>query len=241
MTRVDVWTVDTSAAPLSAHRLLTREERARAGSIRHPDRAREVGATRAALRAVLGAYAGAPPTSLELGETPEGKPTLPGASLRFNVSHAPGLSLVVVASDCEVGVDLEPDAPRRRAARIARRHFTASERAAIGGAAEPAFGRAFLAVWTGKEAATKAVGLGLRIPLRDVEVPLDEGPVAVAGSAGPWQLRRPALPRGYLGAVVCGGAWPPELRPRRFAWPAAVAAAPARRSPPPTLLARRTR
>jgi 4'-phosphopantetheinyl transferase len=240
VTRVDVWTVDTTVAPLSAYRLLTREERARAARIRLPHRAREVAATRAALRAILGAYTGAPPTELALdAEQPHGKPRLRDAPLRFNVSHARGLSLIVVADGCEVGVDVEAQAPRRRAGRIARRHFTAAERAALDALPAPDRPPAFLALWTAKEAALKAFGLGLALALGAVDAPLGEGPVEIAGHPGPWQLRRPALPPGYAGAVVAGAELP-VLRARRFAWSAALSAGPTRRSPPPSLLARRS-
>lgn len=155
---VDVWDVALDAPHPGAERLLDAAERARAARfVFERDRRRFV-AGRAALRAVLGGYLGRDPAALAFALGPHGKPALPGGP-PFSFSNSHGRALCAVGLDREVGVDLEAVREVPDAEGIARSVFTAEERAAWrsagGGSA------AFLRLWTHKEAALKALGLGL--------------------------------------------------------------------------------
>ena len=90
-----------------------------------------------------------------------GKPYLAGREdLYFSLSHTQGAAVCALsARPC--GVDLE--GPRRINTALAARYFTA---------AEAAFARTpqrFLIVWTRKEALLKRDGLGITVPLKQME------------------------------------------------------------------------
>ena len=174
--RCGVWTSTLEAAP-SEHDLradLSADELARADRFRRSDdRARFV-AGRAGLRRLLGHLLGRPAASLRFSCGGLGKPSLvrePGApDLRFNVSHSGDLVAWAVALGRDVGVDVE----RVRADRVdddvlqaalspaeTRRLSALSEADALG---------AFFACWTAKEAYAKALGDGLSVDFRRLDV-----------------------------------------------------------------------
>jgi 4'-phosphopantetheinyl transferase len=167
-------------------------------------------ATRAGVRALLGGYVGIEPAAVAFGGEPRGKPRLePDDALRFSVSHSGELALVAVASEREVGVDIEWMGQPRDALGLARRWFTSSERAAIEEAPEPDRLAVFYRHWVAKEAFVKATGRGLSASLRSFEVEL-AGPsaprlVRVGGDeleAMRWSLELLDAPHGYAAALV---------------------------------------
>ena len=83
----------------------------------------------------------------------------------FNVSHG-GDYVVGVASDCEVGCDIEKNgnAPLD----VAERYFYLSELEYIKSAADKS--RAFFTLWTLKESYMKMTGRGMSLPLDSFEV-----------------------------------------------------------------------
>jgi len=195
---VDVWLVALDGAP--AGDSLSAQERERAARFLRDEDRRRWTVARAALRALLAAYADADRRTLRFTDGPHGKPALADAAagLRFNLSHSAGTALVAVARDREVGVDVE--LPRRAVDHVAlaRRVLTAAEADRIAAIAEPAAReRAFLRAWVRWEAALKCRGTGIGgaetpssgplpwIADLDVEPPaaaavaVEDGPVAV--------------------------------------------------------------
>lgn len=172
---VDVWRVDLKTA---ARRLavfdgyLSNDERERAGRFRaYIDRTRWV-TYRIALRIILGRYLGVVPSEVEYTLGRHGKPHLapPAARFTFNGAHSGDVALVTVAPGFEVGIDVEMVCARAGLASVGHRFFSAREAAAIGALPGDAQLRAFYACWTRKEAVAKALGLGLRAPLDQIEV-----------------------------------------------------------------------
>jgi 4'-phosphopantetheinyl transferase len=108
---------------------------------------------------VLAGYAGTAPAALAFTLGPHGKPALAGGP-RFSFSHSGERALCAVGGDREVGVDLEVLREVSDAEGIVRGTFTAAEEAAWR-AAGGGGGAAFLRLWTRKEAALKALGVGL--------------------------------------------------------------------------------
>jgi 4'-phosphopantetheinyl transferase len=94
------------------------------------------------------------------------------------------------------------------------------ERAALVALPEARRPRAFLTVWTRKEAYLKARGEGLRRDLRDFVVTPAGQPPAVrssaAGDAGAWTLAELATPDDELVATLAAAA--PAVRVRTTAW-----------------------
>ncbi|MCH5196644.1 MAG: 4'-phosphopantetheinyl transferase superfamily protein [Oscillospiraceae bacterium] len=109
-------------------------------------------------------------TPMVYGE--QGKPALaehPG--VHFNISHADGISAVVV-SENECGIDCEP--VRRHNPRVAERVCSESEQAMLKAASESERDLLFFRLWTLKEAYVKALGKGLSFPMREAEFAFDD-------------------------------------------------------------------
>ncbi|HXB96921.1 MAG TPA: 4'-phosphopantetheinyl transferase superfamily protein [bacterium] len=118
---------------------------------------------RCALRMLLSQYTGRPAAELKMAWGPHGKPSLaadqPGP--RFSVSGSGGWVLAAFSQE-EVGVDLECEREDLAQEAVAERHFSEDEMAWWQAQVGPAERRrAFLKIWTRKEALLKLRGVGL--------------------------------------------------------------------------------
>ncbi len=210
---VEVWQTPISSYEselATLERMLAPGERSFAARLRSPGARARFVVTRATLRRLLGEYVGCEPAAVELRTGPHGKPELreavPGM-VHFNVSHSGDLALLAFASDSPVGVDVERERGRSDLAGISSRFFAPEEHAAIMAAPPGERLRAFLALWTAKEALLKARGDGLR-GLDDVRVAL--GPAGAAAIAPRsrgrdlerWSVRTLAAAPGYVAALA---------------------------------------
>jgi 4'-phosphopantetheinyl transferase len=199
---VHLWALDLSRPPGEVGGLLSSDELRLAEK-----RGAHWAAARAGLRALLARYLDADPAALAFDE--RAKPRLePASPLRFNLSHSGDAALIAVATEREVGVDLERVKPRDIDG-VARRAFTNAERAAVAESADPA--QAFHRHWVAKEAFVKATGKGIA-SLRSFEVALDGpgGPrlVQVGGDqreARRWSLHLVDVAEPYVAALVTEG------------------------------------
>ena len=99
-----------------------------------------------------------------------GKPWFPDAPhLHFSVSHSGGLALCAL-SHREVGADIEVVRPRRE--RLPAYALSGEELAWY--QAHDGGWERFYTLWTLKEAKVKCTGQGLKLPPRDIAVPLME-------------------------------------------------------------------
>jgi 4'-phosphopantetheinyl transferase len=130
---VDTWCVPLhpESAALARWRMtLSHDERAQAARMRVTGAA--WAAARGALRTILGYYLAETPESLRFAASPLGKPSLSGrAAPHFSVAWREDLALVGVASDREVGVDLEREREDADVSAIARDFLSPLEQAAI--------------------------------------------------------------------------------------------------------------
>ncbi len=226
--RLDRDESDVTAALAS----LDEGERARAERFLRPDARRRHVLSHAALRALLAVHASADhasadcasadcasadraasgPAALRIRADLRGKPRIDagpaGAGLQFNLAHAGDLALIALASGREVGVDLEALRPLPDAARLGRRIFAPAEATAWEALPQDQRTAALLRCWTRKEALLKASGLGLRMPLADLDLGWQalppEGrrvPDPTAG-APPWRLLDLDLPAGWVGSLA---------------------------------------
>ncbi len=140
--------------------------------VRDVSRVRYV-ASHVGLRTRLAACTGERPEALRFAAGPQGKPSLVGGGLSFNLAHSGDWAALAVSTGGELGVDLEVFRQVRDARAIARRYFAPSEHAAIE-ADEP--DTPFLRVWTRKEAVVKLIGTGLLQPLTSFAVPTSAEP-----------------------------------------------------------------
>lgn len=128
------------------------------------DRVRAV-ATRAALRRLLAVRLDTEPDALNFTENRYGKPSLSDAGrLEFNVSHAGEFALIALSSSAAVGIDIE------------RRVVNIDEQALIPHLLSPLESRAegrqpeFFERWVAKEAALKALGVGISEHLQAISI-----------------------------------------------------------------------
>lgn len=147
--------------------------------------------TRIFVRQILSGYCLTPARGLKFGRTELGRPFLIqdtsgvwDRDFSFSISHSARLIIVAVARRRRVGVDVEDAA---RLGRILTRCLSKDE--VEGMAALPPGQRwnRFLELWTLKESYVKATGVGLRLPLANVEfLYQDESSVAARFSEGVW-------------------------------------------------------
>jgi 4'-phosphopantetheinyl transferase len=172
----------------------------------------------ALLRHVLSPYVGLAPEALRFAREPQGRPFLLGDAVPdFNLSDTVGGTVVAVASQPRIGVDLERLDRRLSHRRLAQRYFSRVEADALDALPEDAARVAFLRLWTAKEASCKSTGTGIYGQLdRWVFDPASESPrlgalPAEAGDAARWHHLRVAPAPGYTAVLACDG-WVPRVR-----------------------------
>lgn len=130
---------------------------------------------RQAMRALLGAYLRTDPARVEIRTGEHGKPYVDAAhGLGFNLSHAGDEAIAAFSRSPDVGIDIERVQPRGDLAALAATVFTDAECAELAAVPDAQRLEAFLSGWTRKEACLKAVGFGLMLEPRGVQVGLDE-------------------------------------------------------------------
>lgn len=127
-------------------------------------------AARSALRAILASYLRKSPRALSIVKTPAGKPLLVGPDswfsdsvrgIHFSLTYAEDQACIAVCRGLRVGVDLERVRDVKGMAAIARGFLCQEERSLILSRAGTERMQAFFLVWTRREAASKALGVGL--------------------------------------------------------------------------------
>lgn len=211
---VQLWWASLEISEPEIERLrtvLAPDELRRAERFRVAAAARRFVGARAALRMILGRTTGVEPADVKFHFGERGKPYLPGGGPFFNASDS-GDFVVVALSSAEVGVDIEVARAIRRNDRLARRVCTDREIEMLAQAPEEERDALLLRLWTCKEAALKAVGIGLSGGARNVEaeIPLNGAPrlSSLLNETDHWSLLFPELIPGLLCSVVVkGGDW----------------------------------
>lgn len=202
---IALWTVALDGEPHDAELdALSTDERRRAAAIVVPAVRRRFVRARAALRRILAGETGRAPHALAIDYGAHGKPRLPDhPGLHFNLSHSSGLAVIATSTFGEVGIDLEALRPRPDLLPVARRFFAAHEADAVEACDGEARSRAFLRLWTRKEAVLKATGRGIGVDTRQIAVGIAPcAPrVGVDFDPRPLLLRDVEIAPGYLAAA----------------------------------------
>jgi len=169
---------------------VTDADRAWANEARGETRKSHRLARRALLRRVLARYTGIPAAHVPLVHDAAGRPTLRDlGDVHVSTSHSGDLLAIAVAN-APIGVDVERLRPLPDWRALAGDHFTPREAARIAALPEAAVASATLRLWTMKEAATKALGVGLPEGLPYIALPcealLSDGRW---GQGGTWRAR----------------------------------------------------
>jgi len=216
---VHVWRASLALPPAelaALHEVIGDDERSRAGRFRFEVHRDRFIAGRGIQRLLLSRYLGADPAALRYTLAHHGKPALAApwadAGLRFNVSNAEDGLLIAVATERELGVDLEAVRALGDRDEVARRFFSAPEVAVYDAIDDRERDAAFFTCWTRKEAYIKALGEGLSMPLDCFDVTLRPGEparlLAARGNpaeVGRWTLRELDPGPGWLAAIAVEG------------------------------------
>lgn len=171
---IDLWWVpvpDVSVTSLYSnyHHVLCAGEHQRFLSQRLPKGQLQFLITRIVLRYLFSAYhPDIKPVQWVFGKSETGRPQLDQSqsSLQFNLTHTGKLLLIAVTGSGVPGVDAEVLGRNACFAKIAQRYFSTAEALQILNASHELRNELFLRIWTLKEAAVKATGLGLSRALR---------------------------------------------------------------------------
>jgi 4'-phosphopantetheinyl transferase len=177
---VHVWWVHTAPTAVDlawAQSRLTDDEWERGRRFhRDADRCRFV-ACRAVLRQILSECQGIDAANVRLTEQAYGKPQLADKSAAekwtFNVAHSGDLGCVALARGIPVGVDVEATRRPKNLELMLDRVLSDNEKEAFEDLPPQQQVSMFLRYWTMKEALAKVTGLGLRLPLQQVEIDLN--------------------------------------------------------------------
>ena len=129
--------------------------------------------------------------------------------LDVSVSHSHKIWIAAFARGRRIGIDIEKKRADYQFASIARDHFTKAESNFLALSENPI--DVFFHIWTQKEAVTKALGLGLQIPLDLVEVEPDPQAgcrlISLNGVPAPnWHLKALNIDPDYKSALAIEGA-----------------------------------
>jgi 4'-phosphopantetheinyl transferase len=166
------------------------------------------------LRQLLSPYLDQPPERIRFACSAEGKPTLKGTDLRFNLAYSHGLVIYAVARGREIGCDIAWRDCRFVAGLVPEKFFSPLELRALRALAAEKRTEGFFNCWTRKEAYIKARGLDASFSLRSFDVSLaPDEPAALMNGCDGWSVQsfEPA-PR-YQAAIVAEGmGWRLNLR-----------------------------
>jgi 4'-phosphopantetheinyl transferase len=143
-------------------KLLSIDEITRANRLIDVTRRQRFIITRASLRTILGQYLKVSPATVHFSYNQHGKPFLDSHpnSLFFNLSHSEEKAVIAIATEKNVGIDLEKINYTLNYRSIADQYFTLKERLCLNRYPKARKQRAFYRLWTQKEALLKAAGTG---------------------------------------------------------------------------------
>lgn len=210
-----VWTVflpELASRQETLARILSTDERDRAGRFQFPRDAQNYTLSHGALRIILSGYVNLPPSALRFAYNSQGKPEIAGAMpagrIHFNLTHSCDLAMVAIANGGPIGIDVEKLKAPLADAQVAS-FFSPGEIAVLRSLSPSTRTEVFFHCWTRKEAYLKARGDGLSFPLHRFEVSLAEPPpedwLRVEGHAEEgkrWRLFSLKPAPGYLAALV---------------------------------------
>lgn len=216
---VHVWRLNLNEVELDRNCLknyLSDDEKMKAHSYRFDKDRDKYIIRRGILRKILSLYLSLEPTQINFNYSLQGKPTLSNdfgnLKLHFNVSNSEDLILYAVTQDRKLGIDIERIHPKFMDEQFISYAFSARELSFL--QILPPFlkQRAFFMGWTRKEAFVKAIGKGLNIDPKRIELARDlyEKKVILNKSkdvniSPSWSFKDLNINSGYAGSIVVEG------------------------------------
>lgn len=205
---VHLWLIDlTKPQPV----VLSADEQERADRFKVQPPRKQFVTTRSALRLLLAYYLDSQPLDIEFEYADHGKPNIrhPDTTLQFNVSHAKECALIAIADSFPIGVDIEWLERKTDTNALSKRFYSVAEQQQLGKLPADQRHRAFLNLWTQKEAFLKAQGSGLSRDTRTFSVSTAGGLLAderQPAAAEKWTIRTLIPAPGYCAAVAAPAA-----------------------------------
>jgi 4'-phosphopantetheinyl transferase len=202
------------------YRLLSPDEQNRANRFKVEHARDQFIGSRVVLRRLLAGYLGIEANDLVFSYHEGGKPRLAGLQgehLEFNLSHSGGFVVCAIARQRALGVDIEQIRPDVSYEDIVQAHFSAREIEGLARLPPEARRYAFFAAWTKKEAYVKALGEGLNVCIRAIEVGVNPPLPSrfLAGTEPVWELCAFDATATCPGALVYQG---PPARVSYLSW-----------------------
>jgi 4'-phosphopantetheinyl transferase len=210
---VHIWCleIDSESARSADLSSLRPEEQARALAMSHLRSRATFVQARLALRHLLRLYLEVEPADVHFSVNHHGKPRLHGTAehegLVFNVSHSGDRVMIGLARNTPLGVDVERRRGDRDLERLAHACLSEGEIERWQALPPELKPEVFYRWWTAKEALVKAIGRGVALGLRSIEVGADDRHFRSAPAGWSevlnWYLETWDL-AGYSLALVCG-------------------------------------
>jgi 4'-phosphopantetheinyl transferase len=198
------------------NRILSEDERERAGRLRFSIYRNRFVAAHAGLRKLLGRYCNAEAGDIVFEYNEHGKPAIPAGSnpgeIQFNLSHSGNIALCAITKKSTVGIDIEFLRQVARVEKILDRFFHDRERRYYYSQPEGMRNTAFLMLWTVREAYSKAMGKGISSGLKEVDLspafeypPHEAASISRTNDSETWSIVQIAPGSGYVGALAYEG------------------------------------
>jgi len=223
---IRIWKIDLDlGAPALAAgwNWLSHQEKQRADRFQTDKLRHRFIAAHAACRRLLATELGIRPHSVEIIETPDGKPELSSDELHFNLSHSESTMLFALSRHETVGVDVESIGEGPVEDGLLDTCLTHKEQVFLSAQGPEAERDLFIRHWAAKEAVLKAEGTGLSLEPTEVELEfhcgMTGGSAVIASRGRRYAFSAIDVGPGFKAAV----AWPDDLvseslSPRSLSW-----------------------
>ncbi|MBL4653746.1 MAG: 4'-phosphopantetheinyl transferase superfamily protein [Flavobacteriales bacterium] len=124
--------------------------------------------SRAVLRLILSSHTHEHAQNIQIHTTTYGKPYLKNKNLYFNVSHTNHMLIIALSTQYDVGIDIEYQNTDIQVQNIPKQCFHPEEWEHFLSLSDQDKQQFFLKMWTQKEAASKAIGLGFHSPFQHI-------------------------------------------------------------------------
>ena len=196
--RIHLWSIELRKSPGYLDILdswISTRERQRANRIVIPEKRDYQIQSKAWLRWLLAQYTGTQAHRINYRHGPLGKPYLDNksANIQFNATDSGNTLLIAFHRSFELGLDIEAIPRTVNYRRIAKKKLTQKEWSLLSLLPRAQQANAFLALWTRKEGFGKAIGLGIRYPMKEVHLCdnfADDSHIYIDAGQQSWYLRQ---------------------------------------------------
>jgi 4'-phosphopantetheinyl transferase len=123
------------------------------------------------IKKILSNYNGTKPSDVKISYNENGKPFQASSNIEFNISHSWNLSVYAFSTRSKIGIDLEEIREIPNLDLLIKHFFTKKETKHVNKFKKWEKTKAFLQIWTEKEAICKMLGIGVSYLDKNQELP----------------------------------------------------------------------